>query len=168
MEGGSKYHLKWAVIGLPEKRHLNGCRWHAHLPPLEKVAPFWNLGKCTYSLRGWGSRHDGQKTVWTMFFFSSPQLIFQFKERVQWQLILQFTEGSNGFITVKTAFPRIQRGSNIFRGGGGVEMLISIETHITCDWGSPPLDPHMGPNPHPLAKNHGYSHGACRKWYTTI
>ena len=33
-----------------------------------------------------------------------------------------------------------------------------------CDWGSPPLDPHMGPNPHPLAKIHGYSHGACHKW----
>ena len=30
--------------------------------------------------------------------------------------------------------------------------------------GSPPLDPHMGPNPHPLAKIHGYSHWACHKW----
>ena len=35
-------------------------------------------------------------------------------------------------------FPRIQRGSNIFQGGptffrgGGVQMLISIETHIIC------------------------------------
>ena len=54
-------------------------------------------------------------------------------------------------------FPRIQRGYNIFQGGvqlfpgggGGVQMLISIETHITCDFpgGSgppiPPLDPYM-------------------------
>ena len=36
-----------------------------------------------------------------------------------------------------------------FLGGGGVQMLISIEIHITCDFpgGSrppiPPLDPHM-------------------------
>ena len=52
-------------------------------------------------------------------------------------------------------FPRIQRGSNIFQGGfnifQGVQMLISIETHITCDFQggggsgplSRPLDPHM-------------------------
>ena len=41
-------------------------------------------------------------------------------------------------------FPRFQRGSNIFQcvcvggggggGGGKVQMLISIETHITCDF----------------------------------
>ena len=30
-----------------------------------------------------------------------------------------------------------QRGSFIFQGGGGVQMLISIETHITCDFLSP-------------------------------
>ena len=41
------------------------------------------------------------------------------------------------------------RGVQRFPGGGGVQMLISIETHITCDFsrGSgppfPPLDPHM-------------------------
>ena len=51
--------------------------------------------------------------------------------------------------------PRIQRGSNIFRRGGnffpggGVQMLISIETHITYNFPGgfrppiPPLDPHM-------------------------
>ena len=52
---------------------------------------------------------------------------------------------------------RFQRGSNIFQGGptfsrgGGVQLLIPIETHITCDFpregGSgppvPPLDPHL-------------------------
>ena len=55
----------------------------------------------------------------------------------------------------KYTFPRIQRGSNIFQGGGGqllpgrVQMLISIETHITCDFPGgvrtpyPPLNPHM-------------------------
>ena len=57
------------------------------------------------------------------------------------QLILQFTEGSSGFVTH-------------FPGGGGVQRPISIETHITitCDFpggggGSGPpillLDPHM-------------------------
>ena len=43
--------------------------------------------------------------------------------------------------------------SNFFQGGGGVQMLISIETHIrTCYFPGgggvrtpyPPLDPHMG------------------------
>ena len=46
--------------------------------------------------------------------------------------------------------PTFSRGSNFFPGGG-VQMLISIETHITCDFpgggGSghpiPPLDQHM-------------------------
>ena len=40
-------------------------------------------------------------------------------------------------------------GSNFFQGGG-VQMLISIETHIACDFRGalirtpyPPLDPHM-------------------------
>ena len=39
----------------------------------------------------------------------------------------------------KYNFPRFQRGSNIFQGGsnlfqgGGVQMLISMETDITCD-----------------------------------
>ena len=44
-------------------------------------------------------------------------------------------------------FPRFQRGSNIYQGGGptfsrGIQMLISIETDITCpDPLSPLLDP---------------------------
>ena len=58
-------------------------------------------------------------------------------------------------------FSRFQRGSNIFqaggggpafsRGGGGVQLLIPIETHISCDFpgggvrtpAPPPLDPHL-------------------------
>ena len=55
--------------------------------------------------------------------------------------------------------PRIQRGFIIFQGGGsnffhggGVQMLISLETHVRtcyfpggCIWTPyPPLDPHMG------------------------
>ena len=46
--------------------------------------------------------------------------------------------------------PTFSRGEgNFFHGGGGVQWVISIETHITCDfqWGadpiSPPLDPRM-------------------------
>ena len=98
-----------------------------------------------------GPEPDGQKTVWTTVFYS-PRLILQFTERVEW---LYYRENNT--------FPRIQRcpsfsrggGSNFFQGGG-VQMLISIETHITyitCDFqgwvGSdsgtpiPPLDPQL-------------------------
>ena len=57
-------------------------------------------------------------------------------------------------------FLRFQRGSNIFQGGGGVQLfpgggsncLFPIQTHITCDFPGgggvpdppvPPLDPHL-------------------------
>ena len=47
-------------------------------------------------------------------------------------------------------FPRFQRGSNIFRGGGrgptffqggggGVQKLISVETYRNCDFPGPPI-----------------------------
>ena len=63
------------------------------------------------------------------------------------KLYLYFTKDPEGSITF------VQGGvSNFFQGGGGVQMLISIETHIrTCyfsRWGVrtpyPPLDPHIG------------------------
>ena len=67
--------------------------------------------------------------------FFSPKLILQFTEWVQW-----FYYKENCMYT----FQRIQRGSNIFQrgynffsrggGGGGFQMLISIETHITRDF----------------------------------
>ena len=77
---------------------------------------------------GGGSRPDCQKTVLTCFF--SPQLILQFLQRV-----------SNGYFKENYSFPWFQRGggatfakgSNFFEGGG-VQMLVSIETHITCDF----------------------------------
>ena len=79
------------------------------------------------------SKPDGLKTVWTTFCF----FIFSL------QLILQFTEGVHWFYYGENyTFPMIQRRSNIFQGGGvnffqgggeGLQMLISIETHITCD-----------------------------------
>ena len=59
---------------------------------------------------GMGSRLNGQKTVWTMFFFSH-QLILQFTELIQW------------------FYYRGEEGSNFFQGVG-----VSIETHMTCDF----------------------------------
>ena len=87
---------------------------------------------------GGGSRPDCQKTVLTCGFFS-PQLILQFLQRV-----------SNGYFIENYNFPWFQRGvgGNICQGGptfsrgGGVQMLISIENHITCDFpggGSGPM-----------------------------
>ena len=47
-------------------------------------------------------------------------------------------------------FSRGERATFSMEGGGGVQWVISIETHITCDFPgggvdpiSPPLDPHM-------------------------
>ena len=73
-------------------------------------------------------------------------------------LFYSLQRGPNGNYTCTYTLPRIQRGSIIFQGGvqlfpgGGVQMLISIETHIcTCYFPGggvrtpyPPLDPHMG------------------------
>ena len=69
------------------------------------------------------------------------------------QLILQFTEGSNGFIADKTILILYQgsRGGPLFsRGGGWGVQLFPKETHIrTCYFPGgvwtpyPPLDPHM-------------------------
>ena len=89
---------------------------------------------------------NGQK--WTRYFFFisfCPQLILQFIEGIQW---FDYRENYT--------FARIQMGSYIFQGvgiqffpGGGVLIIVSKETHITCDFpgGSgppiPPLDPHM-------------------------
>ena len=58
------------------------------------------------------------------------------------QLILQFRDGVQRFYYRENyTFPRTWRGSYIFRGGGGhlfpgggVQMLISIGTPITCDF----------------------------------
>ena len=51
---------------------------------------------------GGGSRLDGQKTVWTMFFFSH-QLILQFKEWIQ------------------CFYYRGEEGVQLLPGGGGVQ-----------------------------------------------
>ena len=68
---------------------------------------------------GGGSRPDGQKTVWTMFF-----LVIN--------LFYSLQSGPNGFITEG------RRGSNFFQWVG-----VSKETDITCDFpgGPDPLTP---------------------------
>ena len=91
---------------------------------------------------GGGSRPDSQKTALTTFF--GPQFI------------LQFYRGCPMVISKKTIiFPRLKRvehfpgGPNFFQGGRGVQMLISIETHIPCDFQGGvwtpylPLDRHL-------------------------
>ena len=88
-------------------------------------------------------KQPGQRCFFFFFFFFwisfSPQLILQFTEGVQW-----FYDREN------YTFQRIE-GVQLFYGGGGggsrVQVLISIETHITCDFpgagggGPDPLSP---------------------------
>ena len=77
-------------------------------------------------------------------------------------LFYSLQRGSYGFIAEKTILilyqgyrggPLFSRwGVKLFPGGGGVQMLISLETHVrTCYFPGggvrtpyPPLDPHMG------------------------
>ena len=102
--------------------------------------------------KGWGVyRPNGQKTVWTFFLVLN--------------LFYSLQRTSKGFITEKTILSKDQEGVQHFPGGEGgwgptfstgggckgeVRMLISIETHITCDFpggggaGGPPI-----PNPDP-------------------
>ena len=78
--------------------------------------------------RGW-TRPDAQKTSEKLF--SCPQYI------------LQFTEGSNGFITEKNILFQGYRGGPLFSRDRGVQMLISIETlYLVIFHGHPdPLSP---------------------------
>ena len=92
---------------------------------------------------GWRSRPDGQKTVWTMFFFSH-QLILQFTEWIQWFY---------GFITEG------RRGVQLLPGGGGVQRN---PYNLWFSRGSgppyPPLDLHVGsPDATVCLQNHGLS-----------
>ena len=77
-----------------------------------------------------GSRPDGKKTAWTTFFL--VLILFYSLQR-----------GSNGFIAEKTILSKGSRGGPNF-SKGGIQMLISIETHITYDFlggGGDPLSP---------------------------
>ena len=49
-------------------------------------------------------------------------------------LFYSLQRASNEFITEKTTFEGSRGGPTFSRGGGGVQMLISIETHMTCDF----------------------------------
>ena len=88
---------------------------------------------------GGGVQAQRQENILDNFFlFISPQLILQFTEGIQW---FYFRENYT--------LPRNQRGPIFSRGGGGptfsrgVQMLFSIETHITCEFpgGTDPLYP---------------------------
>ena len=79
----------------------------------------------------------------TAFFFCFFLLVFNSFDRSP---MIYFKENYK--------FSRLQRGSNIFQGGGGVQLffhfLFPTETHMTCDFpggsGFPdpaPLDPRM-------------------------
>ena len=78
------------------------------------------------------SRPDCQKAALTTFELVL-NLFYSFKEGVQWFI--------NGLFQKQTQFSNASEGVQHFpegptfcRGGGGVQMLISIETHITCDF----------------------------------
>ena len=58
-------------------------------------------------------------------------------------LFYRLQKGSNGYITEKTIFFQGARGGPMI--SRGVQMLISIETHITCDF------PGGGGGPDPLS-----------------
>ena len=84
-----------------------------------------------------------------------PTAIKQSEQRfLVLNLFYSLQRGSNGFITEKTILFKGSRGGPTFSrvgvqlfpegGGGGVQMLISIETHITCDF------PEGGGGPDPL------------------
>ena len=82
-----------------------------------------------------------------VFCFLVQGLFYSFTEGVQWlfQRKLLFLKVSEGVQLFQGG------GGNFFHGGGGVQWVISIETHITCDFQGgggggphiPPLDPHM-------------------------
>ena len=107
---------------------------------LEKMFPSGNLTRVLLNfqsgriMRGSriftrGSRPDVQKTVSTTFFFFCFVL----------NLFYSLQRGSNGFITEKTILFQGSRGGPTFSRGvqllpGGIQMLISIETYITCDF----------------------------------
>ena len=102
--------------------------------------------------RGFGGRRQHARNQEFLSVLLSPQLI------------LQFTEGSNGFNAEKTILIPYQgsRGVHYFPEGGvsnffqvGVQMLISLETHIrTCYF------PGGGGVRTPLSPS-GSAHGQC-------
>ena len=88
-------------------------------------------GSRNFGQGGGGSGPTARKQPGQRFYFSS-------------QLILQFTEGSNGFIAEKTLLFQGSRGDPTFySGGGGGPTFSRGEMHINCDFpgGSRPPTP---------------------------
>ena len=87
---------------------------------------------------------------------SSDNVVFCF---LVLSLFYSFTEGVQWLFQRKLLFLKVSEGVQLFQGGratfsmegGEVQWVISIETHITCDFPGggggrtpyPPLDPHM-------------------------
>ena len=79
---------------------------------------------------------------------SSDNVVFCF---LVLSLFYSFTEGVQWLFQRKLLFFKVSEGSNFFKGegnffhggGGGVQWVISIETHITCDFpgGADPISP---------------------------
>ena len=79
---------------------------------------------------GGGSRPDGKKTAWTLFFFK-PSVYFTVYRGVQWKIY--FPKDPEGVQHFPGGWgPTLSRGGG--GGGGGGQMLISIETDKTCDF----------------------------------
>ena len=132
--------------GNTNQYNINGLLCTSHTDMLQLQCTFYQLQ------RGFGSRRQHARIQGFLSVLFSPQLI------------LQFTEGSNGFIAEKTILILYQgsRGGPLFsRGGvklfpgGGVQMLISLETHVrTCYFPGVGVS---GP-PIPLWIRHGQCH----------
>ena len=76
----------------------------------------------------WGRRQHARIKEFLSFLFS-PQLILQFKEGFLRKLYLYFTKDPEAVHYIRGGGGGVQ----LFPGGGGVQILISIETHIrTC------------------------------------
>ena len=113
---------------------------------------YWHAATTFYQLQ----RGSGQEATCAIQEFLSvlfnPQLILQFTEGVQWfycwENILILYQGSRGGHYFPGGCPTFSR------GGGGVQMLISIETHIrTCYFPGGCTDPLS-----PSGSAHGQRH----------
>ena len=128
------------------------CDNHRHLV-------YWSYAVCTFTLFKdpahwmWGACADPgissggvqvsltkKKKLWKRFFWSSA-----YSTEVKWLISKKsiIFQGSRGN-------PTYSRGIQLFPGGGGVQLLIPKETHITCDFpgggGSGPAAPPPPPS----------------------
>ena len=92
-------------------------------------------GSMNFFQGGWGAGQTARKQSGQCCFFLVLNLSYSLQR------------GSNGFITEKTLLYQGSRGGPTF--SRGVQMLVSKETHITCNFpgGSGPLSPPPPPPP---------------------